>query len=127
MFSAAMTSRCTGTGMLRLLPAPRSTACIAQSRQRCSPVMSLISTGSPPSTAAKHGPYPRSYCRSSRSVASRPVEATVVALPRSTSVTDTSEAPGIVCLVSWAIVAITDSSDCSDSVIRASSAKASCG
>src|SRR3954454_10125346 len=84
-------------------------------------------TVAPESAASMHGPNPASYWRSSSWADSGPVKATLETCPSSIRVTETSAAPVIVCLASWATRSRTSDSCCSLSMILLSSAKATRG
>src|SRR3954452_22083940 len=85
-------------------------------------------TMEPPEIAASmQGPNPDSYWRSSSCAASGPVKAALSTSLSDMRVTDTSAAPGIVCLASSATRASVADSGCSPSMILLSSAKVARG
>src|SRR5438270_9140214 len=84
-------------------------------------------TVAPDSAASMHGPNPASYWRSSSWADNGPVKATLETFVPSIRVTDTSAAPGIVCLASSATRPRISDSCCSLSMILLSSAKAARG
>src|SRR4051794_28021087 len=107
MLSAPVTVSCTGNPIDSELLTPSSRDRAAHCGQRVSLDICGTDMVAAAADASRQGPWPDSYCDSSRFNARSPVNAAVCApLPR-TSVTDTSLAPGMVRLASPAMVSRT--------------------